>query len=623
MMVMSGRKAPRLPAAALALVLVPFFLLPTATAPLPAMVARTSAQPALWNPIAPYADAVIFKVVTGSDVQVAALFSDDIDYIPVDIAGAYIEIDPPPYIKITKTDSFGYGCLAINCERYPFSIPGLRRALALAMDKAEIATIMWQSLGYPLDSPIPPSCGVWHNNATTPDYTSPDAAAAQAELAMAGFVDVDGDGWVEAPNGDDFVFRPIYSIAAPQWGAALNSQVPRWAAVGIDVQPQALDLNTLLDLVYTVPRDYDGAALRLELNPPGSSPLSLATWTSQQIAIPDGNFLNWANSTYDTIVTSMMTASDYDVVLEAAYAAQQVVVQEAPMIVLYGNYLLNAHRTDRFEGWVVSPGFGTGYQNLWIPRKVRLLQSQADRDPLTGCGGTFRSMIAADMDSQNPLVATSVYSRYILGQIYDSLTGLDDPRTEQPTKTGGGLAYDWTITELPTQLLLDFTLYGNATWQDGVPVTAEDVAFTYNYIKNHTAPAYNPVLSYLNCCIALDDYHVRITSNGKNYWAFEHLRNWIILPKHLWEGIVSPETFTNPEPIGSGPFRWYRHVAGEYVELRFWELYHKGFLHRPEYWPTSIPTPNWIVLGVCIIVLTLVASILYLRVPRRQPGPNH
>jgi peptide/nickel transport system substrate-binding protein len=472
---------------------------------------------------------------------------------------------------------------------------------------------MWESLGFPLDTLVPPLCGVWHNDHVTPDYKESDVAAAQAELLAGGFIDVDGDGYVEAPNGDDFVFHPMYSIESPQWGAAMAGQVQYWDAAGIPVEPLAIAFNTLLDIVYTIPRNYDAACYAYGID---IYPLYLENFITDEIANDEGNMLNWANPQYDEAVDTFMNGADYDTVLDACHEAQQIFVENVPMMVLYSNYEVNAHRTDKWENFIVIPGYGTAGMNRWNPRKVMLKAGQPDRDPLTGCGGTFVTLIASEIDSQNPLTSTSVYGHYPLSQVYDSLTGLNDPRDHSAIKASGGLAYDWTITSLEAEnaYQFDFTIFDNATWHDGEPVTAEDVVFSYNYIYDHQIPGYSLYFPYFNSCVKVDSTHVRITSNGQSYWAFENLRGWTILPQHIWEGIVSPVTFSNPEPVGFGPFTWYRRIEGEYIELRFWDEYHYGILGhtaKPEE-----PTPVlwlYVTVGALVIVVVLLGSVWYLR----------
>ncbi len=591
---------------------IPFFITPTGFEPVPY---KAPVQDDEWSPVGPYADKVVFKVITGQDVQVAALIAGDIDHLADNVEASYIEdLQANPNVEVTQTERLGFGFMAINCQRYPYSIPGFRRALALAADKHEVATIMWGGLGFALDTPVPASCGAWHNNATVPSYKEPNAEAARDELEAAGFIDIDNDGYVEAPNGDNFVFRPMYSIEAPQWGAAMTSQQVYWDEVGIPVEPMAIAFNTLLDIVYTIPRNYDAANYAYGLSQP--LPTILQNWVTDQIANPEGNALNFANDTFDYWVDIMMTASDYETVLQAAHEAQQIFIENVPMLVWYSNWEVNAHRTDEWTGWVVAPGHGTAGMNRWNPRKVYLVEGHPDRDPVTGTGGTLETIIASPMDSQNPLTSTSVYGTYPLSQIYTSLVGLLDPRDHSILEDGrgGGLAQSWTSTELADGLQFDFTLYENATWHDGTPVTAADVEFTYEYIVNNSIPGYATAIPYLNSVEATGDYSVRIITNGKSYWAFNQIRGWDLLPMHIWEGIVSPVTFTNPEPVGCGPYKWYRRVEGEYVELHFWENYHRGV---PGHYAGAETTTSYvgvyIAVGVLVIVVVLLGSVWYLR----------
>jgi peptide/nickel transport system substrate-binding protein len=423
-------------------------------------------------------------------------------------------------------------------------------------------------------------------------------------------VDIDGDGLVEAPNGEPFLFRPMWSISAPQWGAAMISQIVYWTQAGIPVQDYPVSFNTLLDLVYTIPRNYDGACYALNI---GTTPEYLSTWTTEEIANPEGNQVNWANDTYDYYIDIMMTSSDYETVLDACHGAQQVFVENVPILIWYSNWEVNAHRTDKWEGFLVSPGWGTASSNRWIPKTVRLQEGQAGRDPNTGTGGTFHTLIATNMDTQNMLMSTSAYGRTVLEQVYLGLTD-ENPLTHEVIPHTATLAYGWTQTDLADGLQFDFSIYTNATWHDGVPVTANDVKFTYDYIVNYSIPTFSTNIGYFNSCTVIDEETVRIVTNGKSYWAFNFIRGWWILPQHIWEGIVSPTTFSNPVPIGFGQFKWYRRIEGEFIELDYWELFHKGVPgHTLIEGPPTSYLWVYIAVGVVVIVIVLLGSVWYLR----------
>jgi len=599
--------------------LMPFLVVPTAVDALPVAAAAPAAT--TFSASGPYADSVIFQVITGADIQANSLITGDIDHLADQIQSASIvtQLQTIPYITVTRTERLGFGHMTINCARYPYSNVHFRRALAYCMDKYEVSSIMWESMGFPLDSVVPASVPIWHNNNTHPNYYESDVEAAKAELAAGGFIDLDGDGYVEAPNGNDFTFSPWYTSAGTNWGAALQACKVHWDAAGIPTHPLPGDFNAFMAKVQTIPRDYDAACFAWTISSPSSAATFMQLFLSSLINDPYGNLWNWENETMDAQVSEMLTTSDYNIALEDCLAAQETLVQNCPIIVLYSNWVVMANRNDKWEGFLNEPGHNTGNGNYWGPRFVKLKAGQLGRDLNTGCGGTFLSMISEDMDSQNPLASTTAYGAYVLNQIYCYLTGFNDPSTLEATKENGGLAYNWTITELPNQLQFDFTLFANATWQDGYPVTAQDVAFSYAYTKSHNIPGYAPALAYLDNCTAIDATHVRIYTNAtyegaKSYWAFEFLRGFIILPKHIWETIVSPMTFTNPVPIGCGPYKWYRRIEGEYVQLNFWEGYHKGIEgHVPGAKPPVSYLWVYVTVGALVIVVVLLGSVWYLR----------
>ena len=84
-------------------------------------------------------------------------------------------------------------------------------------------------------------------------------------------------------------------------------------------------------------------------------------------------------------------------------------------------------------------------------------------------------------DNLNPFIGFESPAFEMWYLTYDSLVGYD-PKTLSPMKgeNSTGLATDWTVSD--DGLTWTFTIRKNAKWSDGVPLTAKDVAFTYNYI---------------------------------------------------------------------------------------------------------------------------------------------
>ena len=87
-------------------------------------------------------------------------------------------------------------------------------------------------------------------------------------------------------------------------------------------------------------------------------------------------------------------------------------------------------------------------------------------------------------DNLNPFIGFEAPAFEMWYLTYDSLVGYD-PKTLSPMKgeNSTGLATDWSVSG--DGLTWTFKIRHNAKWSDGVPLTAKDVAFTYNYIVDN------------------------------------------------------------------------------------------------------------------------------------------
>ena len=80
-----------------------------------------------------------------------------------------------------------------------------------------------------------------------------------------------------------------------------------------------------------------------------------------------------------------------------------------------------------------------------------------------------------EADSLNPFVGYELSSYEVWALNYDLLVGYDTGGSPAP-----GLAESWEVSD--DGLVWTFKIRQGMTWQDGEPITAADVAFTYNLI---------------------------------------------------------------------------------------------------------------------------------------------
>jgi len=120
--------------------------------------------------------------------------------------------------------------------------------------------------------------------------------------------------------------------------------------------------------------------------------------------------------------------------------------------------------------------------------------------------------------------------------------------------------------------LFEVKLREGLTWQDGEPLTAADVVFTFELGKKYPAIWFSPMWDYLESVVAVGDHYVEFSFGERPlYQEWEsNLYNIAIVPKHLWEDRTEEEITSgaNANPIGSGAYLYETHSSDRNVYLR-------------------------------------------------------
>ena len=168
-----------------------------------------------------------------------------------------------------------------------------------------------------------------------------------------------------------------------------------------------------------------------------------------------------------------------------------------------------------------------------------------------------------DPDNLNPFIGIANSSFEIWHLNYDLLTGY----RASDLSPAPELAVSWSYRNGGRTWI--FHLRHNVTWQDGMPFTAQDVAFTFNYIIQNQMSAFTSYTEYIRNVRVLDDHTVQFDCTRPKA---NMLGMWVpILPRHIWKN-VSPKaaanTFQNKPPIiGTGPFEVVDVKKSNYVRL--------------------------------------------------------
>ena len=132
---------------------------------------------------------------------------------------------------------------------------------------------------------------------------------------------------------------------------------------------------------------------------------------------------------------------------------------------------------------------------------------------------------------------------------------------------------------------MSFTLRLGLEWQDGRPFTAEDVAFSLEYIRDNNIPRFYDNVKDITST-EVDGRTVRVRMENTSYWHLNNIGGMLILPRHIlekvrdwrtWQPTNSPHEALDgtvmTELIGTGPFTFRESRTGEYVHMTRNERY--------------------------------------------------
>lgn len=116
-------------------------------------------------------------------------------------------------------------------------------------------------------------------------------------------------------------------------------------------------------------------------------------------------------------------------------------------------------------------------------------------------------------------------------------------------------------------------------WSDGRRFSAHDVEFTFRLVKRFPGLDRRSVWSFLQSVTALDDSTVDFRFKRRFIPGFDEVAAQSIVPEHIWSTIANPITFTNDNPVATGPFTEVRRFQDQIYELG----------RNPHYWQPGLP----------------------------------
>lgn len=168
--------------------------------------------------------------------------------------------------------------------------------------------------------------------------------------------------------------------------------------------------------------------------------------------------------------------------------------------------------------------------------------------------------LTSDVGSLDHISATDQISNIAWRQLYDTLVEKDENGNWV-----GKLAESWDLSE--DGCTYTFYLREDVVCHDGLPMTAEDVAYSIN--REIASAANGPCMVNMIDCTVVDDYTVNINMSAPYAPTLEVLLAW---------GRISSARTTDYDtnPIGTGPYKFVSRNSGDSIIMEAWDQYYLG-----------------------------------------------
>ncbi len=310
---------------------------------------------------APRVRELVMPVIVDPSATFTALRSGEIDATTRPLSPELIsQFSGSNQVGVVKTAPLQFPELRLNFEHAPFDQPDFRRALSRALDRHQLLKTVFLGQGRPADKGYPHPDAPFANRSLATPY-APDES--RALLDGLGYLDRDGDGVREGPNGP-LRYQVLVTGSLPTDVRAGELVAEDLGKIGIEVKVTGMDAAAIAELFTN--RKFD---------------LAISTITAHGVADPDQFIMShrsgylWRHPTLPypqwDVLFDRWKAATTNAGRNAVLQDMQVLFNQQPTsIPLYYPDEYWAYRPGAFRGWLESPGFGIVHKWSLLPPEV-------------------------------------------------------------------------------------------------------------------------------------------------------------------------------------------------------------------------------------------------------------
>ena len=295
-----------------------------------------------------------FKYYGVLDVAILAMKAGEVHVVPWDLpTGFYNDLrrDSRMGFQISAADGFFF--LAFNMRLEPMNDLAFRKAVAYCIDKDFVVDRLLAGYGIKGQAPISPINPAYINSsATTPSF---DLNQARATLDAAGYVDSNGDGWREMPDG-----RPIkktiltpakdYDPVRADSGIMIANNLK---AVGLNIDSSPTAFDAIVSAAF-VSATFDMFVLGwVNLGPFPELYLAEFFGCSSDVLLGVGsNAPGYCSPELEAKLNILDVEMNDAIRIQAAKDAEGILTRDLPYDTLYSKRWIEGYRADIWGGWI-------------------------------------------------------------------------------------------------------------------------------------------------------------------------------------------------------------------------------------------------------------------------------
>jgi len=352
--------------------------------------ARFVRNPNFWGPKGFEDEVVIRFFPDQTDVMVQALKSGELDYAHDVNPDQFKALAADPAYTAVAGKANGWSQLAFNTygtgtgktikgggpSTQALLDPAFRDALGYAVDHQALVDRVLGGYGDVGTTMVPPILKDWHVEPDHPRTFSIDTA--KQKLDAAGYP-LDANGKRLDKQGKPIVLRLVHPNTNDSYGKSAQFVKEWYGELGIDVNVQSLDSDTLTNLILPPP---DGKA---------NYDIELWGWSGNPD--PNGLTIVFRCDQIDNLSDSQYCNPDYDKLYDQNSAEsgsqrhdtlaqmQNLIYDQAVYDILYYDSNLDVYRNDRFAGWQNKPAEGTPFFTYDVLDYTLLTDAKAQPSP--------------------------------------------------------------------------------------------------------------------------------------------------------------------------------------------------------------------------------------------------